>query len=77
MNLQAEKLEVMRLVLDTDDKTILSEVKAIFKNRPKSKISKADAFYDGFREGIREVKSSVDGKTELKDAQTWLDELND
>ena len=33
------------------------------------------AFYDGFRESVREVKESQDGKTQLKDAKEWLDEL--
>jgi len=79
MNLQAEKLEVMRLVLETDDKSILGEVKALFKSRGKSKSKEnaLDEFYENFRQGIREVKSSVDGKNELKDAETWLNELHD
>jgi hypothetical protein len=79
MNLQAEKLEVVRLILDTDDKTILGEVKSLFKDRRKVKDKEADLneFYEGFRDGIREVKASIDGKTELKDAKAWLNELQD
>ncbi len=79
MNLQAEKLEVMRLVLETDDKAILGEVKALFKSRDKSKSDdkSLEKFYGSFRQGVREVKSSMEGKHELKDAKTWLDELHD
>jgi hypothetical protein len=78
MNLQAEKLEVVRLVLDTDDKGILNEVKALFKkNEAVKEDHKLEEFYDGFRNGIHEVKSSLETKTELKDAKAWLDELQD
>ena len=79
MNLQAEKLEVVRLILDTDDKNIIREVKSLFKDRRKAVKNDNDLeeFYDGFRDGIREVKSSMNGETELKDAKTWLDELQD
>ena len=77
MNLQAEKLEVVRMILDTDDKKIISEVKSLFKNRNKVSKNQADLneFYNGFKNGVHEVKSSLDGKTELKDAKTWLNEL--
>ena len=77
MNLQAEKLEVVRMILDTDDKKIISEVKSLFKKNLKSnnKTAELDKFYDGFRDGIRDVKLSLEGKIELKDADTWLNEL--
>lgn len=79
MNLQAEKLEVVRMILDTDDKNIISEVKSLFKNRHKvtKKEDELAEFYEGFKNGIREVKSSLEGKIELKDAKIWLDELQD
>lgn len=77
MNLQAEKLEVVRMILDTDDKNIIREVKSLFKSRRKGvkKEASLDEFYEGFRDGVREVKSSLDGKVELKDAKTWFNEL--
>jgi len=77
MNLQAEKLEVVRMILDTDDKKIIGEVKSLFINRNKLSKNKADLdnFYHGFKEGIHEVKLSLAGKTELKDAKSWLNEL--
>ncbi|MDB5086399.1 MAG: hypothetical protein JWR09_393 [Mucilaginibacter sp.] len=77
MNLQAEKLEVVRMILDTDDKKIISKVKSLFKNGIKTdkKSEDLDKFYNGFRDGIRDVKLSLDGKIELKDADTWLNEL--
>ena len=79
MNLQAEKLEVVRMIIDTDDKTIISEVKALFKSRRKTSNKTKDIveFYEGFRDSVREVKASIEGKTELKDAKTWLNELQD
>jgi hypothetical protein len=79
MNLQAEKLEVVRMILDTDDKNIIREVKSLFKSRRKGtgKEANLDEFYEGFRDGVREIKSSLDGKVELKDAKTWLNEFQD
>ncbi|HAL83660.1 MAG TPA: hypothetical protein DCO83_16660 [Mucilaginibacter sp.] len=79
MNLQAEKLEVVRMILDTDDKNIIRDVKSLFKNRRKvtKKGDSLEEFYEGFKDGIREVKSSLEGKAALKDAKTWLDELQD
>ncbi|HVS93943.1 MAG TPA: hypothetical protein VHE59_18020 [Mucilaginibacter sp.] len=77
MNLQAEKLEVVKMIIETDDKAIIREVKSLFKNRSNASKSKADLhkFYDGFKKGIQEVKQSLDGKAELKGAKTWLNEL--
>ena len=77
MNLQAEKLEVVRMILDTDDKNIIKQVKSLFKNS-KTIAAKNDdlkAFYDGFKDAVHEVKLSLEGKVELKDAENWLDEL--
>jgi len=79
MNLQAEKLEVVKMIIDTDDKSIINEVKSLFKSRAKVKSEEAglEKFYDGFRDSVREVKSSMNGDVVLKDAKTWLDELPD
>lgn len=79
MNLSAEKLEVVKMIIDTDDKNIIREVKSLFKTHRKVTNKKDDLeeFYEGFRDGIREVKSSLDGKAELKDAKAWLNELQD
>jgi len=59
-------------------KNILSEVKALFKNPRKGlkKDGDLDKFYDGFRNGIQEVKSSIADKAELKEAKTWLAEIS-
>lgn len=77
MNLQAEKLEVVRMILDTDDKNIISEVKSLFKSHSKTSKKRVDLneFYEGFKDGVHEVKLSLDGKIELKDAKTWLTEI--
>jgi len=45
-------------------------------NKPlKKRKNKLTGFYSGFRKGVQEIKFSLDGKTELKDAKTWLCEL--
>jgi len=79
MNLQAEKLEVVKMIIDTDDKNIIREVKSLFKSHRNvtNKEDNLEGFYQGFRDGLREVKSSLDGKAELKDAKAWLNELQD
>ena len=77
MNLQAEKLEAVRMILDTDDKNIISEVKSLFKSHKKTSKKRVDLnkFYEGFKDGVHDVKLSLEGKAELKDAKTWLNEL--
>lgn len=35
MNLQAEKIELMKLILDTEDKTLIGEIKNLFKSQEK------------------------------------------
>jgi len=57
MDIQAEKLEIMKLLLKVDSPEILSEVKAVFKN-------KGDDFYDDLPQT---VKDSID--TGLKDVE--------
>ena len=47
MDIQAEKLEIMRLLLEVDSPEILSEVKAIFKN-------KGYDFYDDLPSSVKE-----------------------
>ena len=35
MNLRAEKIELVKLILDTEDKTLIGEIKNLFKTREK------------------------------------------
>ena len=58
---------------------ILDKIKALFINNQESIEENPDLteFYEGFRNGIREVKAAIDGKIQLKDARTWLAELED
>jgi hypothetical protein len=35
MNLQAEKIELVKLILDTEDKNLIGEIKNLFKSREK------------------------------------------
>ena len=58
---------------------ILDKIKALFINNQESIEENPDLteFYERFRNGIREVKAAIDGKIQLKDARTWLAELED
>jgi predicted transcriptional regulator len=60
MNIQAEKLEIMKLLLEVDNPEILNEVKAIFKK-------KGFDFYDDLPNSVKEsieagLKDVEDGK---------------
>ena len=35
MNLQAEKIELAKLLLDTEDETLVQQIRALFKSRKK------------------------------------------
>jgi hypothetical protein len=43
----------------------------------KSNYNNLSGFYEGFREGIREVKASMIGNVELINAREWLNQLPD
>jgi predicted transcriptional regulator len=49
MNIQAEKLEIMRLIMDTDDKSIIDQLKAFFQTRPTSKV-----WFDDLPDAVKE-----------------------
>lgn len=79
MDLQAEKLEIMQMILNTEDETIIGKVKSLFKKSGNA-IKKKDGlseFYEGFRQSAREVKLASEGKITLKEARTWLNEIQD
>lgn len=57
MDIQAEKLEIMKLLLEVDSPEILSEVKVVFKN-------KGYDFYDDLPQA---VKNNIDAG--LKDVE--------
>jgi len=58
MDIQAEKLELVRLILDTDNPGILASVKRIFSNSPKADFWDGLSQYqkDEIREGIEEIE---------------------
>ncbi|MBC8053116.1 MAG: hypothetical protein H7Y13_08625 [Sphingobacteriaceae bacterium] len=74
MNLQAEKIELVKLILDTEDKSLIGEIKNLFKSREK------DFWEDlpehvkaGIRRGQEELRN---GKfIPFEDIQKELDEL--
>ena len=35
MNLQAEKIELVKMLLDTEDKTLIRDIRSLFKTREK------------------------------------------
>lgn len=62
MNIQAEKLELVRMILDTDNPGIISAIKRIFKNSRKSDFWEKlpQSCKDEILEGISDVEN---GKT--------------
>jgi TRAP-type C4-dicarboxylate transport system substrate-binding protein len=62
MNIQAEKLELVRLILDTDNPTILSSIKRIFSN------SKSPDFWDSLPENQKD--EILKGIEEIENGET-------
>jgi hypothetical protein len=58
MDIQAEKLELVRLILDTDNPGILASVKRIFSDSPQADFWDGLTQYqkDEIREGIEETE---------------------
>ena len=75
MNLQEEKIDLVRLLLDTDDKNLIQEIKGIFEAYKSKENTELRGFYENFRESVREIKQYQDGKNPLKDAKDWLNEI--
>ncbi len=77
MNLQAEKIELVRLVLDTDDRYLIQELKALLKssNQAKENSQDLDCFYENFRSAVREIKHNSEGNIHLREAKDWLNEV--
>jgi predicted transcriptional regulator len=62
MDIQAEKLEIMKLLLDAEDPEILSEVKAIFEQKS----------YDFYDDLPSHVKESIDrGLNDVADGHIY------
>lgn len=64
-------------MLDTDDVNIIRKIKEYLKN-PNESIETSgdlDDFYENFRDAIREIKNNQEGKSQLKDAKDWLNEI--
>jgi len=59
MNIQAEKLELVRMILDTDNPSILSSIKRIFINSKKTDFwdSLSQSQKDDILEGIGEIEN--------------------
>jgi len=57
MNIQAEKLELVRMILDTDNPSILSSIKRIFTSSKKTDIwdSLSQLEKDEILKGIEEI----------------------
>lgn len=62
MNIQAEKLELVRMILDTDNPSILSSIRRIFTS------SKNVDFWDGLSESLKEEISK--GIEEVENGET-------
>jgi len=63
MNIQAEKLELVRMILDTDNPGILSSIKRIFAS------SKKDDFWDSLPQSQKE--EILKGIEEIENGETF------
>jgi hypothetical protein len=75
MNLQAEKIQLVKMILDTDDKGLLKAVRSVFKE---SNIKPKDVTAEvakGVEVAMKEVKQHLEGKVKLRSAKDLLDEL--
>lgn len=59
MNIQAEKLEIMKMILETENPVILESIKNIFMKEPPSDFWQAltEAEKQEIREGIKEAEN--------------------
>ena len=59
MNIQAKKLEIMRLILETDNPSILESIKNIFTKKSQSDFWEAlpQEEKDGILQGIKEISN--------------------
>ncbi len=75
MDLQAEKLELVKMVINTEDGGLIRDLIVFFKSRSKAGDENIQKFYDGFREAVHEIKLAKEGKIKalsLKDAMNEL-----
>ncbi len=75
MDLQAEKIQLVKLILDTDDKSLLKAVRSVFKEATSQPADITSKVADSIGSGMNEVKQHLDGKTELRSAKDLLSEL--
>lgn len=60
MNLQAEKIELAKLLLETDDKSLIKEIKALFKSREKDFWDKLpQQVKDGIKRGKEQARNGM------------------
>lgn len=58
MDIQTEKLQLMKMLLETEDKSILKQLKAVFDSRTKSDIW--DEWDDEVRKDVEEAIRQAD-----------------
>ena len=76
MNLQVEKIQLAKMILDTDNKGLLKAVKTVFKEwetEQSSDMTKSIA--KSIEAGMKEVKLAEQGKIKLMPAKDLLNEL--
>ena len=77
MNIQSEKLELVRLILDTDNPGILATVKRIFSNSKKVDFWESLPHYqkDEIVKGIEEIEKgeTVNYEEFIKKYQWWIE----
>ena len=76
MNLQAEKIQLAKQILDTDNKSLLQAIKSLFNNwEEQSSLDVTSSVAKSIEAGLKEVKLAKKGKVKLKLAKDLLNEL--
>ncbi len=75
MDLQAEKLELVKMVIDTEDRSLIRDLITLFKSRSKAESENVQSFYDEFREAVHEIKLAKEGKIKALSLNDALNEL--
>lgn len=75
MDLQAKKLELVKMVINTEDGSLIRDLIAFFKSRSKAGDENIQEFYDGFREAVQEIKLAKEGKVKARSLKEAMNEL--
>ncbi len=77
MSIEAEKIRLVRIMLDTNDKKLIKEMKTLVSKHtvlPDSEKEK-EKFSNMMSDAMNEIKLHREGKTDMQTASEFLNEL--